>query len=155
MSPRAAWRLGALGYVDVYDYVMGKVDWMAAGLPTEGNAVRGPRVIEALDRSVPTCRPSEVVADVVARMGQAQLCLVLNDHDVVRGRLRLDRLDPADTRVVEDVMEPGPATVRADADLEETTERMRRRGVPTLIVSTPEGVLLGVVHAEPNKEPDE
>ena len=32
MSPRAAWRLEAFGYVEVYDYVAGKSDWMAAGL---------------------------------------------------------------------------------------------------------------------------
>ena len=36
MSPRAAWRLESLGFGDVYDYVAGKVDWMAAGLPIEG-----------------------------------------------------------------------------------------------------------------------
>jgi CBS domain-containing protein len=49
-------------------------------------------------------------------------------------------------------MEPGPTTVRADADLAETTERMKRRGVSSLIVSTPDGVLLGVLHTESNKE---
>ena len=71
----------------------------------------------------------------------------------MQGRLRLDRVDPADARPAEDVMEPGPATVRADADPTGTTERMRRRGVASLIVSTPEGVLLAVVHAEPKVEP--
>jgi predicted transcriptional regulator len=42
-------------------------------------------------------------------------------------------------------MEPGPATVRADADLAETIERMNRRRVKALIVSTPDGVLLEVL----------
>jgi rhodanese-related sulfurtransferase len=36
MSPRAVWRLEAMGFSRVYDYAVGKVDWMAAGLPTEG-----------------------------------------------------------------------------------------------------------------------
>ena len=36
MSPRAACRLESLGFGEVYDYVAGKLDWMAAGLPTEG-----------------------------------------------------------------------------------------------------------------------
>jgi rhodanese-related sulfurtransferase len=32
--------LAALGYTNVRDYVGGKEDWMAAGLPTEGKARR-------------------------------------------------------------------------------------------------------------------
>ena len=49
MSPRAAWRLEALGYPEVYDYVAGKSDWMAAGLPTEHSGARPPRVAEGMD----------------------------------------------------------------------------------------------------------
>ena len=155
MSPRAAWRLEAFGYVEVYDYVAGKADWVAAGLPTEGNGVHPPRVAEVMDRATPSCAPAEAVADVMARLGssRARLCVVVNEHRVVQGRLRLDRLDPTDTRPAEEAMEPGPTTVRADADLAETTERMRRRGLATLIVSDPDGVLLGVVHAQPSQEP--
>ena len=154
MSPRAAWRLEALGYGEVYDYVAGKADWIAAGLATEGSSTHPPRVAEATDRSVATCGPAEVVADVMTRVGlSGALCVVVNDQRVVQGRLRLDRLDPTDTRPAEQAMEPGPATVRADADLAETTERMLRRGVANLIVSDPDGVLLGVVHAQPSQEP--
>jgi hypothetical protein len=50
-------------------------------------------------------------------------------------------------------MEPGPATERPNADLAETTKRMKRRGVASLIVSTPDGVLLGAVYVNSNKEP--
>ena len=153
MSPRAAWRLEAFGYGEVYDYVAGKSDWIAAGLSTERLGVHPPRVVEVMDRSVPTCYPAELVADVMARLGPSgALCVVVNEHRIVQGRLRLDRLDPTDTRPADVAMEPGPTTVRADADLAETTERMRRRGVATLIVSDPDGVLLGVVHAEPSQE---
>src|SRR6266511_4403171 len=38
MSPRAAWRLESMGFAEVYDYVAGKADWGAAGLPLEGTA---------------------------------------------------------------------------------------------------------------------
>jgi rhodanese-related sulfurtransferase len=31
MSPRAASRLESLGFTEVYDYIDGKLDWMAAG----------------------------------------------------------------------------------------------------------------------------
>ena len=64
MSPRAAWRLERLGFTEVYDYAAGKVDWMAAGLPTEGNGTHPPRVLEAMDADPPTCDPTERVADV-------------------------------------------------------------------------------------------
>ena len=150
MSPRAAWRLEAFGYAEVYDYVAGKADWMAAGLPTEGNGAHPPRVAKVMDRFVPTCELAEALADVIARLGPsgAQLCVVVNEHRVVQGRLRLDRVDPTDPRSAEEAMEPGPTTIRADADLADTTGRMRQRGVATLIVSDPDGVLLGAVHLE-------
>lgn len=154
MSPRAAWRLEALGYREVYDYVAGKADWLAAGMATEGALTHRPRVIDVVDRSMPTCRPGEPVADALARMTHAdsEVCVVINDHRVVQGRLRRDRIDGADRRPAEEVMESGPATIRADADVAATIERMGHRGAATLIVSTPEGVLLGVVHIRPQPE---
>ena len=42
MSPRAAWRLESLGFGEVYEYGGGKLDWMAAGLPTEGTNAKPP-----------------------------------------------------------------------------------------------------------------
>lgn len=38
-SPRAARRLDALGYENIYDYEEGKQDWIEAGLPTESGTV--------------------------------------------------------------------------------------------------------------------
>ena len=35
-EPAAAWRLEGLGFERVYDYVPGKADWFASGLPKEG-----------------------------------------------------------------------------------------------------------------------
>jgi CBS domain-containing protein len=155
MSPRAAWRLEALGYGEVYDYVAGKSDWMAAGLPTEGTGAGRARVADVMDRAPVTCGPSERVVDVVARVGLAgdTTCAVVNEVGVVQGRLRLRLVERTDTRPAGEVMEPGPTTVRADADAGETVERMGRRSVRSLIVSTPDGVLLGVVHAEPAPPP--
>jgi len=37
-SAKAAGALEALGYTDVHEYVEGKADWQAAGLPTAGAA---------------------------------------------------------------------------------------------------------------------
>lgn len=38
-SHRVAERLSQLGYRSLYRYKAGKLDWIAAGLPVEGNAV--------------------------------------------------------------------------------------------------------------------
>jgi hypothetical protein len=38
VSPRAAWRLEAAGFGPVYDYMAGKMDWLAADLPFESTA---------------------------------------------------------------------------------------------------------------------
>ena len=147
MSPRAAWRLEAIGNAPVYDYAGGKADWLAAGLPSVTAADRPARVADVMDRNVARCAPGERVTDVAARLdlGGDGICVVVNDGDVVLGRLRLDRIDPAGTGAVEDVMEPGPVTGRADAPLVETIQRMKDRRAASLIISTPDGVLLGVL----------
>jgi CBS domain-containing protein len=70
---------------------------------------------------------------------------VVNEQRIVLGRLRVS-VAPADgARRVEDVMEAGPATVRAHEPLIPLLERMARRQVGEIIVTTPEGELLGVV----------
>jgi predicted transcriptional regulator len=147
MSPRAGWRLEALGFGPVYHYVAGKADWLAAGLPTVTAGDRPARVADVMDRDVATCAPNERVVDVVARLNQPgdAICVVVNDARVVQGRLRLDRVDPADARPVEEVMEPGPVTVRADAPLADTIQRMKDRKAASLIISDPDGGLLGVL----------
>ena len=57
MSPRAACRLTQLGFAPVYDYTLGKVDWIAAGLPTDRAGQPSRRVLDAVRRDVPTCAP--------------------------------------------------------------------------------------------------
>jgi CBS domain-containing protein len=148
MSPRAAWRLEQLGFFTVYDYTAGKVDWLAAGEPTEGtNVPVGERVLAALDRDVPTCQLHDragPVAKAAADKGWS-ICVVINEHRVVAGRLKTAAVAPDDERPAEDAMQPGPATVRAHEDLKATRERMESKHVTVLLVSTPEGELLGAL----------
>ena len=56
----------SLRYDQVYDYVDGIADWKAAGLPTQGTADPGQRVIDATRRDVPTCQPTTRLATSVA-----------------------------------------------------------------------------------------
>lgn len=146
MSPRAAWRLERYGF-EVYDYTLGKVDWLAAGLPTIRTQPAPMRVFDALDTMVEACGPDDIVADVTSRTA-ADECLVVNSDRILLGRLRLGAdTDPNSTAEV--AMHPGPTTVRAHENLGETLARMRARAVPTLVVTTAQGELLGVIHAEP------
>lgn len=137
MSPRAAWRLERLGFAPVYDYVAGKVDWMAAGLATVRANTQERRAIDVVV-DAPTCDPATPAADLPGDQDVA----VINDERIVLGRVRAGARGGA---VAEDVMEPGPTTVRANEALESLIERMERRNVAEMLVTTPEGRLLGVV----------
>jgi CBS domain-containing protein len=151
MSPRAACRLERLGFAPVYDYALGKVDWMAAGLPTERADSRERRALDAADRTPPTCAPDATVAEVADIVTNGSVLVV--DAGVLLGRVRPRNLaDAAPATTVEDVMELGPSTVRAHEPLQPLLERMAARNVPEIIVTTPEGRLLGVVHRERNTD---
>ncbi len=147
MSPRAACRLEGFGFT-VNDYAAGKLDWIAAGWPTEGTASTAGRVLHAVERDVPTCAPADRLDDVRARFPGAEICVVVNDQRVVLGRLRLDRLGEVDG-TAEGVMQPGPATIRAHENLDATLDRMAKRRVTGLLVTTPDGELLGLIRARP------
>jgi hypothetical protein len=85
---------------------------------------------------------------VAARVEEAgwDTCVVANEQGVVLGRLRRKELDSQPESVVEDVMQIGPSTIRPNDSLEQLRERLAKVG--SLIVTTPDGVLLGVLYAE-------
>lgn len=147
MSPRAACRLETLGFRDVYDYLAGKQDWLARGLPTEGHVARTPTAHDVIRDDVVTCRLDDRLGDVRVRVQGSphDFALVVSAIGVLLGRLRRSSLDAdADTRA-EDVMEAGPATVRLDSDLAALVKRMQKRDIHYAIVATPDGELAGVV----------
>jgi len=118
---------------------------MAAGLPTVRADASSRRALDAADRTPPTCAPDETVGAATESQSAAAV-VVINADRVVLGRLRADTAATADPATqVEDVMEPGPATVRAHEPLAPLLRRMAERNVDEIIVSTPEGQLLGVV----------
>src|SRR5262249_1845152 len=90
LSPRAAWRLEAMGFSDVSDCVGGKLDWMAAGLRTEGTNAHRPRAGTVARSDAPTCRLDETLGPVQARVRAAgwKACVVVNGERVVLGLLR-------------------------------------------------------------------
>ncbi len=150
MNARAASRLERLGFPRVYRYAPGKADWLAAGLPTEGPGAGTPRAGAVARRDVPTCSPDEQVTDAAARARASgwDTCIVVNEERVVLGRVRGSALDATDRRRVEDVMEEGPTTTRADDDLKALVARMRPRHVTAIVVTDPDGRLLGVLRLD-------
>jgi CBS domain-containing protein len=147
MSPRAACRLEQLGFERVYDYVGGIADWKAAGLPVEGDSKPGLRVADAIAGDAPTCDVGQKVGEVrdLARAAGWETCVVVAGDGVVVGRLRSPAWDTEADATVGEVMEPGPSTVRPDASLEPLVGRMRKKSTPQVLVTTPEGVLVGVL----------
>ncbi|SRR6266540_1527583 len=150
MSPRAAWRLESIGFTEVYDYVAGKADWGSAGLPLEGTRGSETRVGAYLRRDVPTCQLDERLSDVRIRVRAAgsDTCFVVNEAQIVLGRLGRTTLAREDDVSVEEAMSAGPSTVRPSVTLDQAVERMRRQNLNTLPVTTSEGRLLGLLERD-------
>jgi CBS domain-containing protein len=144
MSPRAACRLETLGFEHVYDYVAGKMDWFAAGLPREGTEAGTDRVGDHARSDVPTAAPDEVADGLKARLGDWDVCVVVNDDRVVLGLVKAEALAAADGRAVATVMSEGPTTYRPHTATEEVVTWMRKRDQAHVLVTDPEGHLLGV-----------
>jgi rhodanese-related sulfurtransferase len=146
MSPRAAARLEQLGY-EAYDYALSKVDWLAHGLPMEGTAATRPTALSLLRRDIATCKLDDHAEEIKRRIDGSPygFALVLADL-VVLGRVRRSRLaDATDDASAEELMEPGPSTIRPHIDADELARRFRRGDANTMIVTTPEGELIGAV----------
>lgn len=76
----------------MYDDAAGKVDGMAAGLPTVRADTSERRALDAVDRGPPTCRPDDPVADIAA-LSQRNV-VVVNERGIVLGRVNLGRERP-------------------------------------------------------------
>jgi CBS domain-containing protein len=147
MSPRAACRLEALGFTELYDYVAGKADWLARALPTEGDEPRPRRAADLLRRDVATADMHERLAAVLPRVHASPygFALVTGRGGVLLGRLRRAALEGDPAATAEQVMEAGPSTIRPDTEATALARRLRERELTTAVVTDPDGVLLGVV----------
>jgi Mg/Co/Ni transporter MgtE len=138
-----------LGFTEVYDYVDGKLDWLAAGLPTEGTNAKRPRAGDLARRDTPTCRLVEPIDDVRERVRAAgwDACVVVNDEQVVLGLLREAELRK-EGQPVERVMRPGPSTFRPHVSSEEMAHFMVEHDLPTSPITTSGGYLIGLLRRE-------
>lgn len=147
MSPRAASRLEALGFTEVYDYVAGKSDWFACGLQREGASAAVPWAGDLVRDDVATCTPDARVSrarDQVAASG-LDFCVVVGEQRIVAGLLRGDALGKDPETAAEEVMELGPRTIRPSVPIETLLGKRSSQGVKSWLVTTSHGVLLGLL----------
>lgn len=150
MSPRAAWRLESLGFTQVYDYTDGKLDWLAAGLPTEGTNARSPRAGDVAIPDVTTCGTHEGTGEVRKRVAAAgwDVCVVVNDERVVFGVIRAEELGRGGNEPVEAVMRPGPSTFRPHVPIAEMAHYMVHHDLASSPITTSDGRLVGLLRVE-------
>jgi len=136
-----------LGFREVYDYVAGKLDWMAAGLPTEGTNAAHPRAGDVSRKDVPTARLEERLGDVRERVsaGGWDAVVVTNDERVVLGLLRSKELAKDPELSIEKAMRPGPSTFRPYVAIKEMAETMTGHMLESVPVTTSDGRLVGLL----------
>jgi Mg/Co/Ni transporter MgtE len=151
MSPRAACRLATIGFTRVHDYAPGKVDWLAHSLPVEGTDADRPTAGSLARHDAVTCSLTDTAGGVLDRIAASRygFAVVLSPAGVLLGRIRRSTLEAATAAdPLEPLVEPGPSTIRPHETVDELRQRLERSNVGTLIVTTPAGVLLGVVRRE-------
>jgi CBS domain-containing protein len=135
----------------VYDYPAGKSDWMAAGLPIEGESAGSPTAATVARRDAPTCRLEESLRDVRARVRAAgwDACAVVNEARIVMGLLRAAELGrEGEGLTVESAMRPGPSTLRPNVAITEVAAFMAEHDLPNTPVTTASGELIGLLLRE-------
>jgi CBS domain-containing protein len=143
MSPRAAWRLEAAGFGAVCDYAAGTIDWLVADLAFEGTA----RLAGAFTRRGVGAVEERTPVGETLRLLDAQgfgPVLVLNQAGVVMGVAYRDALrsTPGDAETGS-VMRFGVSTVRPSEDAAALAHQMGRAGVTRVVVTRPDGTLVG------------
>jgi rhodanese-related sulfurtransferase len=152
LSARAAWRLESMGFQEVYRYTPGKADWLAAGWETEGREAKKVRIRQMIQKDAPTCSLRERLEDVKSRRRPNQdLCVVVNDRNIVLGVIQGERWDANPQARVAEVMQPGPRTIRPDLEPKDAQRMLRNYDAPTAIVTTSDGELLGIIRIAQKK----
>jgi Mg/Co/Ni transporter MgtE len=130
--------------------VDGELDWLAAGLPTEGRNADQPRAGDVARRDVPTCRLEEPIGQVRERVRAAgwDACVVVNHERVVLGLLRAEELRRGQDEPIEQVMRPGPSTFRPHVPIEELAHHMIHHDLPNSPITTSDGRLVGLLRRE-------
>jgi len=152
LSARAAWRLESMGFQEVYRYTPGKADWLAAGWETEGTQAKKVRIRQMIHKDVPTCSLRERLEDVKSRRRpNYDLCVVVNDRNIVLGVIQGEAWDANPLARVSEVMQPGPRTIRPDLEPKDAQRILKNYDASSAIVTTSDGELLGIIRIAQKK----
>jgi rhodanese-related sulfurtransferase len=151
LSARAAWRLESMGFQEVYRYTPGKQDWIAAGFETEGTNAARPRLKQYLKTNVQTCLLRDRMQDIQNRRGTNDICVVLNDRNIVMGVIHGNAWNANPLSRASDVMDPGPRTFRPNGDPKEIVKELRKGDRDNAIVTTSDGELIGILRVGQKK----
>ena len=135
----------------MWDYAAGKVDWLAHGLRAEGTAADRPTAGRLARDDAPTCALDTTAGEALRAIADSPygFALMISADGVLLGRLRRSALENvASEDSVEAILEPGPSTIRPHETAAELLTRLERSDVRTLLVTRPDGTLLGVVRRE-------
>lgn len=134
----------------MYDYVGGKLDWLAAGLPSGGTNARRSRAGDVARPDVPTCGLEEPIGPVRERVAAAgwHACVVVNEERVVLGLIRAEELRKGYDERVERVMRPGPSTFRPHVPIDDIVKFMVAHDLPNVPITTSDGKLVGLIRRE-------
>ena len=126
------------------------MDWLANGLPREGKRTGSSSVGEIVRCDVPVCHLDDRLGEAVQRVQATDWnrCVVVNSQGVVLGLLCGEALHAAPEARVEQVMESGPTTIRPNRALGGIKAYMRRHGATWVVVTTPDGQLVGLVERQ-------
>ncbi len=135
----------------MYDFAVGRAAWAGSGLPVEGALAGLLTAADAARKEVFTCSLGDSTRGMAKKMasGGQEDCIVLNNQGIVMGRTRRKAVEARGNGAdVDDIMELGPTTVRPDEPLDGLVDRMRRRGVQSIVVATLDGRLAGVLYRD-------
>lgn len=144
-SARGARLLEHYGFGDVYDYEAGKSDWLAFGLPFEGDGT-----LLAIDLLEPClCAADDETAGALrARMDGPGVpsAVVVDSAGIVLGVVTRPSLEQAPPRTpARQVAHLDPVTVRPSAPAAQLAGHLGDLGADTALVTTSSGRLLGQV----------
>jgi CBS domain-containing protein len=147
MAPRAAARLESLGFDKVHEYKAGKLDWMAAGLPTEGENSHHPRAGDVARKDVPTASLDERLGDVTRRAMDAgwDAAVAVDGKGTVLGLLRAPELKKDPDLRIEEAMRPGPSTFRSYVPIKEVADHMTEHDLVSSPITNSDGKLVGLL----------
>jgi CBS domain-containing protein len=136
-------------------YTGGKVDWAANGLPMHSAARVNRRAGDVARRDVPTCRPGQRRGDVSARLASSgwNACVVIDDDRVVLGLLDDATLQGDADALVEQAMREAPSTIRPHMPIEDAADKLRHQDREQIIVTSPDGKLIGVLGRADTERP--